>query len=119
MNDMARGRRPFATPGGEAEDRFTSEGGAVGPRHPSPAPKESRSIASAEPRNCPTGGPGVVKQPLVSAQGPTRGQRELMQDMDVDFRDGVYHHENQCFLRFEDAIDCAETAHRARAGHGE
>lgn len=119
MNDMENGLRPFASPPGEAEDRFTSEGGAVRPRHPAPAPTESRSIVSAEQRSHRAGGSGVVKQPRASAQLPTPGQLELMQDMNVDFCQGSYLHEHQRFLRFEDAIDCAETARRTRARHGE
>ncbi|AKJ31200.1 hypothetical protein AAW51_4509 [Caldimonas brevitalea] len=40
---------------------------------------------------------------------------DLMQDMNVDFREGTYLYERQRFLLLEQAIDYAESTLRARS----
>ena len=113
MNEMRTGRHPFEPLPGEAEDRFTSEGGSLGPRRPTAI---RSALPTARGNRC-TGDTGAEEQTQAVSLGsraPTPHQRELMQDVNVDFRDGAYRYAHQRFLRFEEAIDCAETTRRTR-----
>lgn len=89
MNTMQTGSPQQAPSPSEAEDRFTSEGGSVGPRHPPEDPRASGT--------------------------PTPRQAALMQDLNVDFSHGTYQYRQVRFTGFEEAIDHAETSRRTSA----
>lgn len=117
MNEMRTGRHPSAPPPGEAEDRFTSEGGSLGPQRPT----ASQHILPTVQGDRRVGDDEVVEQPReasVESDAPTTRQTELMQDMNVDFCEGTYRYERRRFLRFEEAIDYAETTRRSRGRDG-
>ncbi|MCW7538895.1 hypothetical protein OOT46_13700 [Aquabacterium sp. A7-Y] len=103
-----RERKPTVRPSMvDAEDRFISEGGSLGPydggscdrRGPSSAPGRLSDLTQRA-----TAAP--------AANEPSPLQLQLMSVMDVDFLNGAYQHSQQRFLRLEDALNRAELLRR-------
>lgn len=114
MNAMHTGSPQQAPAPSEAEDRFTSEGGSVGPRHP-PEDQNASVMASVRRRVDQAVAPESPPSTPRASGTPTPRQMALMRDLNVDFSHGTYQYRQVRFTGFEEAIDHAETSRRTSA----